>query len=59
MILNPKIELWEVPRLWADETVVCIAGGPSVTVAQVNMVYEAEIKVTCSHDLINGSLIAR
>ena len=31
-------ELWSVPRLWPGATVVCLAGGPSLDLAQVRRV---------------------
>ncbi len=31
-------DLWSVPRLWPGATVVCIAGGPSLDLAQVRRV---------------------
>ena len=38
MSINPKIPLWEAPKMWAGETVVCIGGGPSLTDEQVEIV---------------------
>ncbi len=36
---NPSVPLWEVPRMWAGETVVCIGGGPSVSANQVELIH--------------------
>lgn len=39
-----------VQKIWTDETVVCIAGGPSLTAEQCNAVREAGCKIIAIND---------
>ena len=41
MIDNEKqLEVWPVPHEWDGQTVVIIAGGPSVTARQVEYIFD-------------------
>lgn len=50
MTISPKIPLWEIPRIWTGETVVCIGGGPSLTLEQIDMVYRVNSNVIAIND---------
>lgn len=52
---------WHCPRLWPDSVIVCIAGGPSLTVDDVELVRSyaanaggsrADLRVVCINDAI-------
>ena len=51
MIDNKKqLRVWQVPREWDGQTVVIIAGGPSVTARQVEYIFDKNVKVIAVND---------
>ena len=49
-MVDSIIPLWQAPKMWPGETVVCIGGGPSLTIQQIDMVYRANSNVIAIND---------
>jgi hypothetical protein len=54
---NDKPVFWSCPRLWPGETVVILAGGPSLSAEQVEMVRHAHISGHIRVIVINSSYL--
>jgi len=52
----PRDGYWPIPVMWPGATVVCIAGGPSLTLTQVRRVAIARLEERCRVIAVNDAI---
>ena len=53
-----QVVLWNVPRLWPGQTIVCAASGPSLTQEQMKQAMESDCRVITINDSYKLSPLA-